>query len=100
MSGEGERAEIQTRDHTEYLRGRIEQIRDDLNPKMLEAQATWPKGSNGPIAIAAYEALAERVRRAVFSINYLLMMTDTRHLVVDDPEAAARLREIVERRRV
>ena len=62
-----------------YLTGRTREILDQyLDHKMLEAQTTWPKGANGPIAVAAYEALADRVREAVFMLKAMLVRVEQR----------------------
>lgn len=46
---------------------------------VLDAMAVWPRGANGPIAVAAYESLVERLRehRAVVSATSAALAADT-----------------------
>lgn len=62
----------------EYLVTTIREIARDLGPTMIEAAKTWPKGSNGPIAILAYEALVLRVDRAIGLLNAACNRVDYR----------------------
>ncbi len=53
-------------DRDEFLVSRIRDVIAKLNRQgRLNAMESWPKGSNGPLAVAAYEALAWDARWAV-----------------------------------
>ena len=50
----------------EFVVDRIRMVADDLDRNgRIDAMRTWPKGANGPIAVAAYEALRDEAFRAV-----------------------------------
>lgn len=50
----------------EFVIDRIRMVADDLDRNgRVDAMRTWPKGANGPLAVAAYEALRDEVFRAI-----------------------------------
>lgn len=79
----------------EYLRTRVKEITDELDHAALGAMESWPKGANGPIAIAAYESMAERQRKAVHMLRAALMRTSDPNVVITDPEASEKLLAIL-----
>lgn len=89
----------------EYLVTTIRETVRDLNPTMIEAAKAWPKGSNGPIAVAAYEALVLRVDRAIGFLNTACNRVDYRNagdaIKNDDTERLAGIvnRDVAERAR-
>lgn len=66
------------RDDLAFLRARIKEIADELEHSagLFDSMRSWPKGSNGPIAVAAYESLVLRAERAVFMLRATRMRTE------------------------
>lgn len=75
LDAERERADRAEADVV-YLKTRVREIADELDDTALRAMEAWPKGANGPIAVAAYEAMAERQRHAVFMLRAALIRTE------------------------
>lgn len=81
-----------------YLRGRVREIVTDLDHTALVSMESWPKGANGPIAIAVYESMAQRQRTTVHMLRAALMRTEDQNLVTTDPEASQRVMRIIDER--
>ncbi len=92
---------IHPQSDVDYLREIIRDIARELehSPGLFDTMRSWPKGANGPIAVAAYESLRERAEKVTFMLRAALMRTNREPIVVTGAEAE-RLQEIIERRHV